>query len=166
MRQQWEQRRGEPVTFFSNTSVHPLSRLHPERLFLESNVKCQSVKRCGVGGFLPTSALKHTYQLVRGMPGHYLTQGHIHITPAVAVMDSCFALMGAHQHGILIRSMSRQIHVSQTLYCHGWWEQSTPLSARQVVVVGRQLQNSSPTACVDKKFTSSTRFVRLSAWGK
>ena len=43
MRQQWEQRRGEPVTFFSNTSVHPLSRLHPERLFLES--KCQMSKR-------------------------------------------------------------------------------------------------------------------------
>ena len=37
----------------------------------------------------------------------YLTHAHNHITRAVAAMDSCFALVGAHQHGIAVGSMSR-----------------------------------------------------------
>ena len=37
--------------------------------------------------------------------GQYLTHAHNHITPAVAAMDSCFALVGAHQHGIAVGSM-------------------------------------------------------------
>ena len=35
----------------------------------------------------------------------YLRHGHNHITPAVAAMDSCFALIGAHQHAIAVGSM-------------------------------------------------------------
>ena len=31
-------------------------------------------------------------------PSQYLTHAQSHITRAVAVMDSCFALIGAHQH--------------------------------------------------------------------
>ena len=34
-------------------------------------------------------------------PGQYLTHAHIHIT-RVAAMGSCFALIGAHQHGIAV----------------------------------------------------------------
>ena len=39
-------------------------------------------------------------------PGQYLTHAHSHITPAVAAMDSCFTLTGAHQHGIAVGSMN------------------------------------------------------------
>ena len=39
--------------------------------------------------------------------GQYLTHAHNHITRAMAAMDSCFALVGAHQHGIAVGSMSR-----------------------------------------------------------
>ena len=131
MRQQWEQRRGEPVTFFSNTSIHPLSRLHPERLFLES--KCQMSEHQKVWCRRVFTNISTEAHVPTTWYGHYLKHAHIHITPAVAVMDSCFALMGAHQHGILIRSMSRWIHESKTLYCHGWWEQSTPLSASSTI---------------------------------
>ena len=38
--------------------------------------------------------------------GQYLIRAHNHITPAVAAMDSCFALIGAHQHLIAVGSMS------------------------------------------------------------
>ena len=39
--------------------------------------------------------------------GQYLRHAHNHITRAVAVMDSCFALVGAHQHGVAVGAMSR-----------------------------------------------------------
>ena len=45
--------------------------------------------------------------------GQYLTHAHNHITRVVAAMDSCFALVGAHQHGIAVGSMTK------TLYCRG-----------------------------------------------
>ena len=32
--------------------------------------------------------------------GQYLTHVHNHITPAGAAMDSCFAVIGAHQHDL------------------------------------------------------------------
>ena len=37
--------------------------------------------------------------------GQYLRHAHNHITPAVAAMNSCFALTGAHQHGLAVGSM-------------------------------------------------------------
>ena len=37
--------------------------------------------------------------------GQYLTHAHNHITRAVATIDSCFALVGTHQHGIAVGSM-------------------------------------------------------------
>ena len=36
--------------------------------------------------------------------GQYLTHAHNHIIPAVAAINSCFALIGAHQHGIAVGS--------------------------------------------------------------
>ena len=52
--------------------------------------------------------------------GQYLTHAHNHITWAVAAMDSCFALTGAHQHGIAVQSMSEdKTRISKTLYCRG-----------------------------------------------
>ena len=38
--------------------------------------------------------------------GHYPTHAHNYVTRAVATMDSCFALVRAHQHGIEVGSMS------------------------------------------------------------
>ena len=32
----------------------------------------------------------------------YLTHAHSHITRAVSVMDSCFTLIGIHEHGIAV----------------------------------------------------------------
>ena len=46
--------------------------------------------------------------------GQYLTHAHHHITPAGAAMDSCFAVIGAHQHGIAIRPLFGQSRL-QTL---------------------------------------------------
>ena len=39
-------------------------------------------------------------------PGQYLTHALSHITPAMAAMDSCFTLIGAHQRGIAVGSMN------------------------------------------------------------
>lgn len=35
-----------------------------------------------------------------GHPKQYLTHAHSHISWAVTAMDSCLALISAHQHGI------------------------------------------------------------------
>ena len=49
--------------------------------------------------------------------GQYLMHAHNHITPSVVAMDSCFALIGAYQHGIAVKSMSGGACVSTTLNC-------------------------------------------------
>ena len=68
--------------------------------------------------------------------GQYLTHAHNHITQAVAAMDSCFALIGAHQHGIAVGPMNGEIpRVWKTLYCAPRRVQSTPWS-KQVIAVG------------------------------
>ena len=64
----------------------------------------------------------------------------------MAAIDSCFALVGAHQHGIA-STVSLADHV---FYCRGGCK-STPLSqlhTTHVVAFGWELKNSSPTACV------------------
>ena len=43
----------------------------------------------------------------------YLTYAHNHITRAVAAMDSCFALTGAHQHSTAVESMDGRSRVSK-----------------------------------------------------
>ena len=50
--------------------------------------------------------------------GQYLTHAHNHITPALAAMDSCFALIGAHQHGIAVGSMKGEKPAHQRLFEH------------------------------------------------
>ena len=45
--------------------------------------------------------------------GQYLTHAHNHITRAVAAMDSCFPLVGAHQHGIAVGSMDQDYPAHQ-----------------------------------------------------
>ena len=64
--------------------------------------------------------------------GQYRTHAHNHITRAVAAMDSCFALVGAHQHGIAVgsRSGSKPAHRDPLL---PWRVHSTPLSASSTV---------------------------------
>ena len=56
------------------------------------------------GTYLENSAnleqLAHTHTNPR--PDQYLTHAHSHVTRAVAAMDSCLALTGAHQHGIAV----------------------------------------------------------------
>ena len=39
--------------------------------------------------------------------GQYLTHAYNYITRAVAAMNSCFALVGAHQHGIAVTCVAR-----------------------------------------------------------
>ena len=52
--------------------------------------------------------------------GQYLTHAHNRITPAVAAMDSRFALIGAHQHGIAVGSMGGgKTRASKTFLAHG-----------------------------------------------
>ena len=52
--------------------------------------------------------------------GKYLTHAHNHITPAVASMDSSFALIGASQHGIAVGSMGGgKTRASKTFWAHG-----------------------------------------------
>ena len=48
--------------------------------------------------------------------GHYLTHAHSHITPALAAMDGCFALIEAHQHSIAVRFMNGGTRASKSLY--------------------------------------------------
>ena len=68
----------------------------------------------------PNYALKHTYHVPTPRYGQYLMHAHNHITPAVAAMDSCVTLIGAHQRGITVRSMSgEKIRVPKTLNCRG-----------------------------------------------
>ena len=64
--------------------------------------------------------------------GQYRTHAHNHITRAVAAMDSCFALVGAHQHGIAVgsRSGSKPAHRDPLLPRR---VHSTPLSASSTV---------------------------------
>ena len=51
--------------------------------------------------------------------GYYLTHAHSHITPAVAAMVSCFALIEAHQHSITVGFMNRRTRASKSLYFRG-----------------------------------------------
>ena len=39
-------------------------------------------------------------------PGQYLTHAHSHITQGEAAVDSCFALIGAHQRGEAVGLMN------------------------------------------------------------
>ena len=50
------------------------------------------------------------------------------ITHAVAAMDSCFALIGAHQHGIAVRPLYGQSQCLHRLFFLVRQVQSTPLS--------------------------------------
>ena len=52
--------------------------------------------------------------------GQYLTHAHNHIILAVVAMDSCFALIGAHQHGIAVGSTGGgKTRASKTFWAHG-----------------------------------------------
>ena len=50
--------------------------------------------------------LKQGAHIHQPTAGQYLTHAHNHITQAVAAMDGCFTLIGAHQQGKAIRSMN------------------------------------------------------------
>ena len=50
--------------------------------------------------------------------GHYLTLAETHITWVVVAMDSCFGLVGRHQHGIAVGK-------KKGTYCLGSKGQST-----------------------------------------
>ena len=54
---------------------------------------------------LPQAAQAQAAHVPTPRYGQYLRHAHNHITPAVAAMDSCFALTGAHQHGLAVGSM-------------------------------------------------------------
>ena len=64
--------------------------------------------------------------LATTLNGDNLTHAHSHIPRAVAAMDSCFALIGVHQHGIAVGSkkgrtyffvclfVSRRVYVAES----------------------------------------------------
>ena len=59
--------------------------------------------------------------------GQYLMHVHNHITPALAAVDSCFALIGANQHGKALDNTGREnLHIKDLLLPKR--VQSTPLS--------------------------------------
>ena len=58
-------------------------------------------------------------------PCQYLTHAHSHITRAVAAMGNCFALFGAHYHGITVGSMNGE---NSRLEDH-FTAEATPLNA-------------------------------------
>ena len=66
---------------------------------------------------------------------------------AVAAMDNCFALVGAHQHGIVVGSV-RGVNPRIRDPLLPRRVQALLLHRKQVVAVGWELQNSSPIACV------------------
>ena len=73
-------------------------------------------------------------------PGQYLTHAHSHITRAVAVMDSCFALIGAHQHGIavIVLSLSR-IKISKIQVNQRWRQSACSLRGRPLKGNGKEI---------------------------
>ena len=81
--------------------------------------------------------------------GQYRTHAHNHNTRALAAMDSYFALNGAHQHGIAVGSRSggkpsyRRPFTAEESALHCFKRR---LHRSQVVAVGWEPQNSSPTA--------------------
>ena len=81
-------------------------------------------------------SLKHTYQL--------RVHVHNHITQAVAATESGFAIVGAHQHGVAVGSHFRPF-TDEASAKHFFKRQ---LHRKQVVSVGWEPQNGSPTACV------------------
>ena len=97
---------------------------------------------------LPVNESKgHTYTNPR--PSHYLTYAPSHITWAVAAMGSCFALTGAHQHGIAVSHWPRKTHVEKTLSCCGESFKSQ-LHKTHVGAVGFEPHGNSPTTCAGK----------------
>ena len=76
----------------------------PTPRYGHSRPQCLRVWECALDPS-PLHAQKSSGSRLRY--GQYLTHAHNHITRAVAAMDSCFALVGAHQHGIAVGSMSR-----------------------------------------------------------
>ena len=63
--------------------------------------------------------LKQGAHIHQTAAGQYLMHAHSYITWVVAAMDSCFALIGAHQHGVAVGTKNGRICVSETLYCRG-----------------------------------------------
>ena len=98
---------------------------------------------------LPVNQSKR-YTYTNPRPSHYLTYAHSHITQAVAAMGSCFALTGAHQHGIAIGHWTGKTSVEKTLSCCGesfkcqWAPHNTWGSC------GCEPHGNSPTTCAGK----------------
>ena len=88
----------------------------------------------------------------------YLTHAHSHITRAVAVMDSCFALIGAHQHGIavIVLSLSR-IKMSKIQVNQQWRQSACSLRGRRLKGNGKEIPGAREArkACKGKEKESS-----------
>ena len=67
----------------------------------------ESVTEKETGNAQP-GAWRRRFAAVFPRPGQCVTHVHSHITRAVTAMDSCFALLGAHQHGIAVGSMNKE----------------------------------------------------------
>jgi len=81
--------------------------------------------------------------------GQYLTRAHSHIMQAVAAMDGCFTLTGAHQQGKAIESMNRENPCLKTVYCR-YCVVKHQLHTKHVAAVGWEPHDSSPMTCAGK----------------
>ena len=98
-------------------------------------------KGCALGLILKVRVFGTRKWPIGLLTGQCFTYAHSHITWAGAAMDSCFALIGAHQHGIAVGSMNGP---SQASAKHSFKRQ---LHTTLVGAVGWEPHGSSPTAC-------------------
>ena len=93
-----------------NTQQHPTTcnRVCKRTQHVTSKAPCKRTQHCCP--IIPTDS--NEAHLPTPRYGQYLTHAHNHITRAVAAMDSCFALVAAHQHGIAVGSMSRVMELA------------------------------------------------------
>ena len=106
-----------------------------EIVFFKNNFHNKAKKVCiktrSPSASLPSITVKwHISGLKRTLPtpwyGQYLTHAHNHITRAVAAMGSCFALIGAHQHGsrrVKDPLLARRVQSAILAYMAGIWSE-------------------------------------------
>ena len=99
-----EYRTRAPVPGGTNCECTLRKKEEKNKILRSTCGKCSFEKTVIESSFNYYIESRHTYTNPR--PGQYLTRAHSHITRAVAAMDSCFARIGAHQHGIAAQSMN------------------------------------------------------------
>ena len=90
----------------------------------------------------------HTHTNQR--PGQYLTYVHTRITWAVATTDSCFALIGPHEHGKAVGLINERFSKTLTAEVNAKQSIKRQLHTTHLGVVGWEPHSSSTTTCEGK----------------